>query len=186
VPGCGVPDRSDIRRALVQIRPVRCGPTGSSRSVSSGGIARYSPRINVENRGPGMTDRGEIAKVLRQLNDMENRRPELSVEETIAGIDSVMSDDVEGWSNGAHTPNRAAERENERMLFGAMADYQRKFDRVIIEPPFASVAWTVTATVNDIPISGTGCSNFEVDDTGKIRRTWLYADMTPLFSALAQ
>jgi hypothetical protein len=66
-----------------------------------------------------MSSRSEVAEVLRQLNDIENRRSELSVDETIAGIDSVMADDVEGWSNGVHVPNREAERQNERMIFGS-------------------------------------------------------------------
>jgi hypothetical protein len=30
-----------------------------------------------------------------------------------------MADDVEGWSNGVHVPNREAERQNERMIFGS-------------------------------------------------------------------
>jgi hypothetical protein len=132
-----------------------------------------------------MSSRSEVAEVLRQLNDIENRRPELSVDETIAGIDSVMADDVEGWSNGVHVPNREAERQNERMIFGVLADYHRTFDRVIIEAPLASVAWTITATANDTPISATGCSNFEINENGKIQRYWLYVDLTP-FAALAQ
>ena len=132
-----------------------------------------------------MTGRDDIARMLRQLNEIENRRPGLSVEETIAGIDSVMADDVEGWTNGVHTPNREAERQTERMLFGVLADYHRTFDRVIIEPPLGSVAWTITATANGTPISATGCTNFEVDENGQIRRYWLYLDGSP-FSTLAQ
>jgi ketosteroid isomerase-like protein len=132
-----------------------------------------------------MTGRGGIGEVLRLLNEAENRRPERSVEETIAGIDSVMANDVEGWRNGTHVPNREAERQTERILFGVLADYHRTFDRVIIEPPLASVAWTITGTANGTPLSATGCSNFEIDENGKIRRYWLYVDLTP-FSALAQ
>ena len=132
-----------------------------------------------------MTSRGEIGELLRRLNEVENGRPGLTVEETIAGVDAVMADDVEGWTNGGHVPNREAERETERMLFGMMADYHREFDRVIIEPPFASVAWTITATVNDTPISAPGCSNFEVDESGRIRRYWVYVDLSP-FSAVAK
>lgn len=132
-----------------------------------------------------MTGRDEIAEMLRRLNEIENRRPHQSVDETIAGIDSVMAHEVEGWTNGVHTPNREAERQTERVLFAVLADYHRTFDRVIIEPPLASVAWTITATANGTPVSAPGCTNFEIDENGKIRRYWLYLDASP-FSVLAQ
>ena len=47
-------------------------------------------------------DRKLIEELIKQLNEAENRRPNISVEETIAGIDAIMAEDVEGWSNGVH------------------------------------------------------------------------------------
>ena len=131
-----------------------------------------------------MPTHDQIHGVLRRLNDGENRRAETTVEETIAAIDAVMADDVEGWTNGAHTPNREAERTTERVLFALMEDYRRTFDRVIVEPPFASVAWTITATVGGNAIEATGCTHFEVNEAGLIQRYWLYLDASQ-FSFLA-
>ncbi len=118
--------------------------------------------------------------VLRRLNEGENRRPETTVDETIAAIDAVMAAGVEGWTNGQHTPNREAERATESVLFSLIPDYHRRFNRVIIEPPLASVAWTITGTVNGRPVAMNGCSNFEIDEDGKIARYWLYLDSAQL------
>jgi ketosteroid isomerase-like protein len=123
-------------------------------------------------------DRGSIEKVLRRLNEAENRRPKVSVAETIAGIDAVMAPDVEGWHNGVHVPNREAERQGERVIFEMMADYHREFERVIIDPPFAAFTWKVRGTMGGKAVELPGCSVMEINAEGKIRRYWLYADMS--------
>jgi hypothetical protein len=161
--------------SFVEITPRRIGAAGAASSY---------PRLIHNESEHEMLGRDEIAEAVRRLNEVENRRPELSIEDTIAGIDSVMADEVEGWANGIHTPNRETDRQTERLLFAALPDYHRTFDRMVIEPPFASVAWTITATAKGAPITATGCTNFEIDDNGKIRRAWLFADAAP-FSFLA-
>jgi len=123
-------------------------------------------------------DRRSIEQVLHRLNEAENRRPKVTVEETIAGIDSVMAANVEGWHNGVHTPNREAERVGERALFEMMADYHRDFERVIIDPPFAAFTWKVRGTMGGKAVELLGCSVMEINGEGKIRRYWLYADMS--------
>jgi hypothetical protein len=116
------------------------------------------------------------------MNAAENKRPQLSVEETIAGIDDVMAEDVEGWTNGSTTSGREADRQAERFLFDLLPDYQRTFDRVIIEPPLACVAWTMSGSVEGNRIVAQGCTNFEVT-SGRILRYWLYLDPTPFTQA---
>ena len=122
-------------------------------------------------------DRRSIEKVLHQLNEAENRRPKVSVAETVAGIDAVMADDVEGWHNGVHTPNREAERVGERVLFEMIPDYHRTFERVIIDPPFAAFDWIIRGTMGGKVVEIVGCSFLEVNSQGKFRRYWLYMDM---------
>lgn len=127
-----------------------------------------------------MLSRDDIEATLRRLNDAENGRPASTVEATIAGIDAVHADDFEAWSNGNHTPSREAERATERALFEMLTDYHRKFDRVLIDPPYASVAWTITGTANGSRIEVPGCSNIEFGDDARIRRSWIYFDPTPV------
>jgi hypothetical protein len=121
-----------------------------------------------------MVRREQIASALRRLNEAENSRPHATVEEVSSGIDKVMSPNVEGWRNGVHVPNRAAEREVERLAFGALADYNRTFDRVIIDPPLASLGWTIRGSFQGKPVVAPGCSQFEFGDDGLVRRYWLY------------
>ncbi|MHA1472063.1 MAG: hypothetical protein ACTSQW_03070 [Promethearchaeota archaeon] len=99
-----------------------------------------------------------IEETLKKLNEAENNRPNTTVEETIAGIDAVSAVDVEGWKNGVHAPNREAERQGERVLFGIMADYHRDFEKVIIDPPYVAVTWKITGTWGDKPAELVGCS----------------------------
>ena len=121
-------------------------------------------------------DRSRIEGVLKQLNEAENRRPNISVEETIAGIDAVMAADVEGWHNGVHHPNRDAERQTERVLFESIADYHRVIEQVIIDPPFVAFTWIARGTAGDKAIEAHGCSVLEVNAEGKIQRGWVYFD----------
>ncbi len=123
-----------------------------------------------------MLTREKIESVLRQLNAAENSRPHSTVEETSARIDAVMSPDVHGWRNGVFVPNRAAERESERMGFGALEDYHRDFDQMVIEPPLGSIGWTIRGTFRGRKIVAAGGSIFEFGDDGLIRRYWMYVD----------
>ncbi|MDO9490036.1 MAG: nuclear transport factor 2 family protein [Sphingomonadaceae bacterium] len=128
-----------------------------------------------------MVTREQIEAALRQLNAVENSRPTTSVEAISAGIDRLMSPQVEGWRNGVHFPNRDAERDLEKRAFGALADYNRTFDHLIIDPPLACIGWTIRGSFNGEPVLAPGCSNFEFGEDGLIRRYWMYfnpADFT--------
>jgi hypothetical protein len=115
---------------------------------------------------------------LQQLNEAENARPQSTVEETSARIDAVMSPEVQGWWNGVHVPGRAAEKEGERRVFEAMADYHRDIERMIIEPPLASIGWTIRGTIRGHQVDAPGCSVFEFNEDGKVRRYWGFTDMS--------
>ena len=121
-----------------------------------------------------------VEKALQRLNEAENRRPKSSVNETIARIDAVMAENVEGWHNGVYVPNREAERQGERVLFEAVADYHRDFERVIIDPPFAAFTWRITGTVRGKALEVLGCSVLEINDEGKVWHYWLYMDSAQL------
>lgn len=119
-------------------------------------------------------NREQIANILRQLNEAENDRPNTSIEQTSARIDALMAPDVEGWRNGVHVPSRAAEKEVEMKAFGALVDYNRQFERVIIEPPLACIGWTIRGTFQGHEVVAPGCSNFEFGSNGLIQRYWMY------------
>lgn len=125
--------------------------------------------------------REQIADILRQLNEAENARPVSTVEETSAKIDALMAPDVEGWRNGVHVPNRAAEKEVEMKAFAALTDYNRQFDRVIIEPPLACIGWTIRGTFQGREVVAPGCSNFEFGGNGLIQRYWMYFNPADFF-----
>ena len=69
---------------------------------------------------------------------------------------------------------RAEEREQEAFLWSAVPDYRREFERVIIDPPSAAVAWRMTGTLGDDPVDVAGSTVFEFDDSARINRFWLY------------
>jgi hypothetical protein len=121
--------------------------------------------------------REQIVSTLERLNAAENGRPHSTVEETSARIDAVMSPEVQGYWNGVHMPGRAAEKEGERRVFDAMPDYHRDIERTIIEPPLASIGWTIRGTVQGREVVAPGCSVFEFNDEGKVRRYWGFTDM---------
>jgi hypothetical protein len=125
--------------------------------------------------------REQIENLIRQIFEIENARPTKTVEETIAGIDSLMASGVEGWTNGKHCPNRSLEREFERELFGSLDDYHRDIERVLIDPPFASLAWRLTSAKRHLEILG--CSIWEINETGLMARYWIYLDPSS-FSAI--
>lgn len=128
-----------------------------------------------------MITRDTIESVLRELNAAENDRVNTTVEATSARIDAIMAPNVQGSRNGIAVPNRAAEREVEQKAFGALIDYHRQFELMIIDPPLACITWTIRGTFQGQPIVAPGCSNFEFNDDGTIRRYWMYfnpADFT--------
>jgi hypothetical protein len=123
-----------------------------------------------------MLSRETIADALRRLNEAENSRPQSTVEETSDRIDKIMSPDVHGWRNGVFVPNRAAEREGERIGFGALPDYHRDFDHMVIDPPFACITWKIRGTSQGAPVVAPGSSQFEFGEDGLVRRYWMYTN----------
>lgn len=121
-----------------------------------------------------MISREKIENKLRELNAAENDRVNAGVEATSARIDQIMAKDVEGWRNGVHVPSRDSEREVERKAFDALVDYNRQFELMIIDPPFAAITWTIRGTFQNQPIAAPGCSNFEFNEDGTVRRYWMY------------
>ncbi|UZK67287.1 hypothetical protein [Sphingomonas sp. M1-B02] len=128
-----------------------------------------------------MISRDQIEAALRNLNAAENDRINTTVEATSARIDEIMAPDVEGWRNGVHVPSRASEREVEQKAFGALVDYNRQFELMIIEAPLACITWTIRGTFQGQQIAASGCSNFEFNGEGRVQRYWMYfnpADFT--------
>ena len=121
-----------------------------------------------------MISRETIESALRALNAAENDRINTTVEATSARIDAIMAADVEGWRNGVHFPSRDSEREIERKAFGALADYNRQFELVIIDPPHACITWTIRGSFQGQQVSAPGCSTFEFNAEGRVRRYWMY------------
>ncbi|RYY27657.1 MAG: hypothetical protein EOP62_06580 [Sphingomonadales bacterium] len=121
-----------------------------------------------------MVSREKIESMLHALNAAENDRVNTTVEATSARIDEIMAPDVVGARNGVSVPSRAAEREVEKKAFGALVDYNRQFELMIIDPPFAAITWTIRGTFQDQQISASGCSNFEFNDEGRVQRYWMY------------
>jgi len=121
-----------------------------------------------------MISREKIETMLRELNAAENDRVNTSVEATSARIDAIMAPDVEGWRNGVHVASRAVEREVEKKAFGALVDYNRQFELMIIEPPLAAITWTIRGTFNGQEVKAPGCSNFEFNEEGRVQRYWMY------------
>ncbi len=122
-----------------------------------------------------------ILNGLRQLNAAENQSIELGIESKIAAIDATMADNWEGWSNGQHSSSRTAERQSEQVLFGMFPDYQRSFELIVIDPPYANVVWTITGTAvtNGYKMRMEGSSTFEFNPDGKIIRSWLHTGQMP-------
>jgi hypothetical protein len=121
-----------------------------------------------------------IEELLRKLNEAENNRPNTTVEETIAAVDTVMAEDVEGWNPQGHVPNRETERQTERWLFGLISDYHRTILRKIIDPPYVAFDAKITGTLNNSPFEFKGCSILECNEEGKIQRYWVYLDTAQL------
>lgn len=127
-----------------------------------------------------MVSREQIEAALRALNAAENSRPQCSPEEVSDRLDPLFAPDVEGWWNGAHTPSRAAEREGEKHAFGAMADYRRDIEHMIIDAPYGAMGWTIRGTIGGRAVVVPGSSIFEFNDEGLVRRYWGYTDLSKL------
>ena len=125
-----------------------------------------------------MISREQIANALHRLNRAENLGSDVSAEQKSLGIDAIMSPNVHGWRNGVFVPDRQSERDAERKLFTSCPDYHRDFDHMIIEPPQATIGWTIRGTFNGRKIVAPGCSIFEFGSDGLVSRYWLYADLT--------
>jgi hypothetical protein len=123
-----------------------------------------------------MVTREAIASALHKLNAAENSRPTSTVEETSARIDAVMSPDVHGWRNGVLVPDRATEKAAERIGFGALVDYHRDFEHMIIDPPMVCITWTIRGTFGGKDVAAPGSSVFEFGDDGLVRRYWMYTN----------
>lgn len=121
-----------------------------------------------------MVTREMIERQLHALNAAENDRINTGVEAVSAKIDEIMAPDVEGWRNGVHFPSRASERELEKKAFGALVDYHRTFELMIVDPPYAALTWTIRGTANGVAVAAPGCSNFEFGADGRVRRYWMY------------
>ena len=61
--------------------------------------------------------RDMIKKLIKNINDAENSRPNHTVEDTIAAIDSVCAPDFEVRSNNGAYHDRKTERQFENWLF---------------------------------------------------------------------
>ncbi len=125
--------------------------------------------------------REAIIAALEQLNAAENQSLEIGLEKKIADIDATMADDWEGWSNGVHASSRTAERQTERVLFTVFPNYQRSFDLIVVEPPYANVLWSIsgTAATNGYELRMVGATTFEFNAAGRITRSWLHSGQTP-------
>lgn len=131
--------------------------------------------------GSGLDYSDEIRVTLMRLNAAENQSMGLGVESKIAAIDETHALNWEGWSNGDHSPDRESERQNEIGLFSLLPDYNRTFDQMIIDPPFASVLWTArgTSVINGFEFFVQGSSFLEFDQSGKIIRSWVHFGSSP-------
>ena len=123
-----------------------------------------------------MIARDRIEDALRWLNAAENARPTSTVEATSARIDQVMSPRVHGWRNGTFVPDRATEKAAERIGFGALEDYHRDFEHMVIEPPMACITWTIKGSFQGKPVVAPGCSVFEFGEDGLVIRYWMYTN----------
>jgi hypothetical protein len=85
--------------------------------------------------------REQIEKIVKQLNDIENARPTLSVDAVVERLDSLMSADTEVWANDRHIVGRSGADELDRALFELVDDYHRDIENMVIDPPFVSFAW---------------------------------------------
>ena len=121
-----------------------------------------------------------INDLISNLNEAENSRPHNSIEETISAIDALCDPDCEGRSNNEPFHNREMERQFEKLLFSRIPDYVRTIGRTIIDPPYASFEWILRGTIDDKQVEVHGCSVFECNDDGLLKRYTVYVDPAQL------
>ena len=122
-----------------------------------------------------MVDRDVIEAAVRRMVDAENDRS-LSAAEKVAVIDAVMAEDVTGWINGVAQADRATDRQRELAFYGIVADYHRRLEHVVVEPPRIAFNWLMTGTNDDlgIDLDVHGCSIMEFGDDGRAAHYWVY------------
>jgi hypothetical protein len=120
-----------------------------------------------------ITSRAEIERILAEINEAENSA-DLTAAQKSQVIDTVSTSDVQGWANGVARGGREQEREQEAFLWSAIPDYHRAFDKVIIDPPRAAVAWRMTGHLGEESIDLTGSTIFEFDESARITQFWMY------------
>ena len=115
-----------------------------------------------------------IEAIVKKINDAENSRPNTSVENTIAMIEECIADDAEGFVNGTYI------KEYKKLvpsgLYTQSADYHRKLNQVIIDPPVVAFTWLVTGTFGDTSREIHGCTVGEINEGGLFQRFWIYLD----------
>ena len=121
--------------------------------------------------------REQIEKIVKQLNDIENARPALSVDAVVERLGRLMSADTEVWANDRHIVGRSGADELDRALFELVDDYHRDIENMVIDPPFVSFAWRMRSAKRNF--EGLGCSIMEINDVGLISRSWMFFDPAP-------
>jgi len=85
-----------------------------------------------------------IRSVLATQNTTENANTDAKTK--VENIWALFSDSWEGGANGGSIISRSHQIGVEIQLFSLLPDHHRAFDLVIVEPPFPSVVWGITAT----------------------------------------
>jgi hypothetical protein len=120
-----------------------------------------------------MTTRSEIERTLTEMNEAENSS-DLTAEQKSQVVDKLSHPDVRGWANGVSRGGREQEREQEAFLWAAIPDYHREFEKIIIDPPGAAIAWRITGHLGEDTLDLAGSTIFEFDDDARIERFWLH------------
>ncbi len=156
------PKRTDVHFGCDLTR--RCWPVEDVLTVDTGS-GKLSRVLN----------RQDIDGTLTTLNSTENDTS-LAPSAKSDVFDLLSADDFVGSANGVETGDRAAERDREATLFGTFPDYQRRFVRVVIDPPMAAVSWVLTGSNAELGVKYEvhGSTIFEFTDDARIRRHWLY------------
>ena len=131
-------------------------------------------------------DRKTVEEALKRFIDAENQRPNLTVEETIQGINAHRDPNIETWVNGVYQPDLETSHQMERLLYSKAADYHGDIFMQVIDPPYVAFNWVARGTIDGEKGEAFGCTIFEVTEEGKMRRAWAYLDQNQtLFTLLA-
>jgi hypothetical protein len=120
-----------------------------------------------------------IRSVLAKENAAENAKTDAKTK--VENIWTLFSDSWEGGANGGSIISKSQQMKAEIQMFSLLPDYHRTFDLVVVEPPFASVAWSITATsvTSGYRFTANGMSHFEFDSEGKIIKSWVHTGTWP-------